>query len=167
MNKLQKEQCVSDVRNNLQGQSLIVVVKQKGVTVSESTQLRHNMRKEGAQFKVLKNTLLNIAITGTEFEGLKPFLSGPTALAYSSDPISAAKIMSKFADDNSEKLQIVGGWMNGQVLDVAAVQALAKLPSMDELRAKILGLLVAPATKIVRTIKEPMARIARVIAAKV
>lgn len=165
MDRLQKERFVSDVREMLREKSLVVVVRQSGVTVAESTQLRRDMRQSNAHFKVLKNTLLEIAITGTELEGLKPFLTGPTALAYSEDPISAAKIVVKFADDSS-KLQIVGGWMMGQVLDASAVEALAKLPSMDELRAKILGLLVAPATKVVRTVKEPMSRVARVIAAK-
>lgn len=165
MDRLQKERFVSDVREMLREKSLVVVVRQSGVTVAESTQLRRDMRQSNAHFKVLKNTLLEIAITGTELEGLKPFLTGPTALAYSEDPISAAKIVVKFADDSS-KLQIVGGWMMGQVLDASAVEALAKLPSMDELRAKILGLLVAPATKVVHTVKEPMSRVARVIAAK-
>lgn len=115
---------------------------------------------------MLKNTLLEIAVTGTDLEGIKPLLKGPTALAYSSDPVAAARVISKFAEDYSDKLQIAGGWMNGQVLDTAAVQVLAKLPSLDELRAKLLGLLAAPATKIVRTIKEPMARVARVTAMK-
>lgn len=166
MNKLQKEQCVSDVRTSLQGQALVVVVQQKGVTVAESTRLRQDMRKEGARYRVLKNTLLEIAVTGTDLEGIKPLLKGPTALAYSPDPVAAARVISKFAEDHSDKLQIAGGWMNGQVLDTAAVQVLAKLPSLDELRAKLLGLLAAPATKIVRTIKEPMARVARVTAMK-
>ena len=166
MNKLQKEQCVSSVREGLQGQSLVVVVRQQGVTVAEASQLRRDMRKEGAHFKVLKNTLLNIAIAGTEFEELKTFLSGPTALAYSEDPVSAARVVSKFAEGNSEKIQIVGGWMNGKILSIDAVQVLAKLPSMSELRAKLIGLLMAPATKVVRVIKEPMSRVARVMAAK-
>ncbi|GHS90924.1 50S ribosomal protein L10 [Alphaproteobacteria bacterium] len=166
MNRLEKEQCISDVRGDLQGQSLVVVVKQSGVTVAESTQLRRNMRHEGAQFKVLKNTLLKIALKGTDLEGLSPFLTGPVALAFSADPVCAARVMVKFSEDSADKMQIVAGWLSGQVLNVSAVLALAKLPSLDELRAKILGLLMAPATKVVRTIKEPMARVARVVAAK-
>ncbi|MDR1908106.1 MAG: 50S ribosomal protein L10 [Holosporales bacterium] len=167
MNKLQKEQCISDMRNSLRGKSLIVVVKQQKVTVAESTQLRRDMRSEGALYKVLKNTLLNIAVTGTEHEGLRPMLSGPTALAFSPDPISAAKVVSKFAESHEGKIQIVGAWMNGQLLNAASVLALAKLPSLNELRSKIVGVIQAPATKIVRTVKEPMGRVARVLAARV
>lgn len=165
MNKLQKERLVSDIRDILRDKALVVVVRQSGVTVSESTQLRRDMRQQQAIFKVMKNTLLNIALQGTEFEGLQPFLTGPTALACSADPVGAAKVVVKFAE-NSSKMQVIGAWMGGRILDVAAVEALAKLPSMNELRAQILGLLAAPATKIVRTIKEPMSRVARVCAAK-
>lgn len=165
MDRLQKERLVSEVREMLREKSLIVVVRQSGVTVEESTQLRRTMRQEDAEFKVLKNTLLKLALAGTDLEGLAPLLTGPTALAYSVDPVSAAKVIVKFAEDSS-KIQVVGGWASGQVLDVASIEALAKLPSLDELRAKILGLLMAPATKVVRTIKEPMSRVARVCGAK-
>lgn len=166
MDRSQKKQCVTSVRESLQGQSLVVVVKQKGVTVAEVSQLRRTMRQEGACFKVLKNTLLNIAITGTEFEGLQSFLGGPTALAYSVDPVSAARVAVKFASDNEEKLEVVGGWLNGQILDAKGVVTLAKLPSLTELRGQLVGLLMAPATKLYRTIREPMSRVARVVAAK-
>lgn len=166
MDRLQKEQLISDVRSDLVDKSLVVVARQYGVTVEQSTQLRRDMRDAGAKLRVLKNTLLSIAVEGTELDGLKEFLTGPVVLAYSSDPVSAAKVISKFADSNEEKLQIVGGWMNGQLLDAKSVQFVAKLPSLDELRAKILGLLAAPATKVVRTIKEPMSRVARVVAMK-
>jgi large subunit ribosomal protein L10 len=166
MNRTQKEQLISQMRNNLDVQSLVVVVRQKGVTVAEATELRRNMREKGANLKVLKNTLLRLVISGTKFDEMKQFLVGPTALAYSLDPVVAAKVVSNFSGDNPEKLQIVGGWLNGQILAAADIQTLAKMPSVNELRAKIIGLLSAPATKIVRTIKEPMARVARVIAAK-
>lgn len=165
MDRLQKEKVVCDVRSKLSGKSLVVVVKQSGVTVDESTQLRRNMLKAEAEFKVLKNTLLQIAISGTEFSGLKQMISGPTALAFSKDPISAAKVVADFCNDVG-KLEIVGGWMNGSILTKSDIMSLAKLPSLDELRAKILGVLVAPATKLVRTIKEPMSRVARVIGAR-
>jgi large subunit ribosomal protein L10 len=166
MDRSQKEQLVSEVRLDLSGRALVVVARQSGVTVAQSTQLRRDMREVGAKLRVLKNTLLNIAVKDTEFEGIQDFLEGPVVLAYSSDPVSAAKVVSKFADDYEDKLQIVGGWMSGQILTAKAVQTLAKLPSLDELRAKLLGLLAAPATKVVRTIKEPMSRVARVIALK-
>ncbi len=166
MDRSQKEQCIASVRESLQGRSLVVVVKQRGVTVAEVSQLRRDMRQEGACFKVLKNTLLNIAIQGTEFDGLRSLLGGPTALAYSEDPVSAAKIAVKFASENEEKLEIVGGWLNGQILDASGVQTLAKLPSLTELRGRLVGLVMAPATKVFRTVREPMSRVARVIGAK-
>ncbi|MDR3285180.1 MAG: 50S ribosomal protein L10 [Holosporales bacterium] len=166
MDRLQKEQLISDVRSDLTGKSIVIVAKQSGVTVEKSTQLRCSMRAVDAKIRVLKNTLLSIAITGTEFEEIKSFLKGPVMLAYSSDPVGTAKVVSKFAEENEEKFKIIGGFMNGQVLSLKSVQILAKLPSLNELRAKILGLLVAPATKIVRTIKEPMSRIARITAMK-
>jgi large subunit ribosomal protein L10 len=166
MNKLQKEQCISDVRNTLHGKSLVVIVKQRGVTVAESTRLRRDMRNEGAGLKVLKNTLLRLAVKDSELEGLTPLLSGTTAVAYSQDPISAAKVVCRFADACEGKMQVAGAWMNGALLDAASVQALAKLPSLNELRSNVLRLLLAPATKIVRTINEPMARIARVMNAR-
>lgn len=165
MDRSQKEQCIASVRESLQGRSLVVVVKQRGVTVAEVSQLRRDMRQEGL-FKVLKNTLLNIAIQGTEFDGLRSLLGGPTALAYSEDPVSAAKIAVKFASENEEKLEIVGGWLNGQILDASGVQTLAKLPSLTELRGRLVGLVMAPATKVFRTVREPMSRVARVIGAK-
>ncbi|MDR1208225.1 MAG: 50S ribosomal protein L10 [Holosporales bacterium] len=167
MNKVQKEQCVSNIQRTLQGKSLVVVVKPNAVTVAESTQLRRDMRQESAGFKVVKNTLLRLAVKGTAFEGLLPFLTGTSAIAYSEDPISAAKVVCKFADDREGKMQIAGAWMNGDILSTASVQALAKLPSLDELRSNLLRLLLAPATKLVRTINEPMVRVARVIGAKV
>lgn len=166
MDRVQKKQCIASVKESLQGRSLVIVVRQNGVTVAEVSQLRRDMRQEGACFKVLKNTLLNIAITGTEFEGLQSFLGGPTALAYSEDPVQAAKVIVKFADDHEGKMEIVGGWLNGQILDAKGVQTLAKLPSLTELRGKLVGLLMAPATKVYRTVREPMSRVARVVAAK-
>lgn len=166
MNKIQKEQCVSDIRKVLQGKSLIVIVKPNAVTVSESTQLRRDMRNENAGFKVVKNTLLRLAVKGTTFDGLTPLLTGTSALAYSVDPISAAKVVCKFAEDHEGKMPIAGAWMNGELLSSTSVQALAKLPSLDELRSNLLRLLLAPATKLVRTINEPLARVVRVIGAK-
>jgi large subunit ribosomal protein L10 len=166
MDRLQKEQLVCDVRSSLAGQLIVIVAKQSGITVDQSTQLRRNIREVNAKIRILKNTLLGIAVTGTEFEEIKQFLKGPVVIAYSNEPVGVAKVVSKFAEEHEGKLQIVGGLMGGQLLDAVFVQILAKLPSLDELRAKILGLLVAPATKVVRTVKEPMSRVARVIAMK-
>lgn len=166
MDRSQKETLIADVKAELSEKSLVVLAQQTGMTVAQSTRLRRDMLEAGAKLRVVKNTLLGIAIDGTLFEGLKDFLKGPVVMAYSKDPVSAAKVLSSFADKCEDNLKIVGGWMNGSVLDAKAVQVLAKLPSMDELRAKIIGLLSAPATKVVRTIKEPMSRVARVIAMK-
>jgi large subunit ribosomal protein L10 len=165
MDRSQKEELVSQVRENLQKASSVVVAHQVGLTVAEVTQLRRDMRGAGAEFKVIKNTLAQIAIKGTSLEGMDSYLQGPTAIGYSQDPISAAKVLSKFADSN-EKLSIVCGFLDGQVLDAKAVKALANLPSLDELRSKILGVLSAPATKLAILVKEPARRVACVIGAR-
>jgi large subunit ribosomal protein L10 len=166
MSRLEKECLVSDVRADLLDRAIVIIAKQRGITVAQSTQLRRDMRSVNAKLRVLKNTLLRVAVTGTALEGITKFLEGPVVLAYSSDPVSTAKVVSKFVDDHEERLQIVGGWMSGQILDAQSVQVLAKLPSLEELMAKMLGLITAPAIKVVRTIKEPLSLIARVVALK-
>ena len=122
------------------------------------------MRDSGARYKVAKNTLALIALEGTTYAPLSELLTGPIALATSADPVAAAKAVVDFAKTN-DRLEIVGGAMGETVLDVNGVKALAELPSLDELRAKIVGLIQAPATKIARTINEPGAQLARVIGA--
>lgn len=165
MNRDSKTQLVLDIRESLDKASLIVVTQQVGMTVDQSTKLRREMKDQGAEFKVLKNTLARIAVKDTRFESVSSLLSGPTALAYSEDPIAAAKVIAKFASSN-EQLKIVGGFLNGQVLSEASVKALATLPSLDELRAKIIGVISAPATKLATLLQEPACRMARVLAAK-
>lgn len=165
MNRDSKTQLVLDIRESLEKASVIVVTQQVGMTVDQSTKLRREMKEQGAEFKVLKNTLARIAVKDTRFEGVSSLLSGPTALAYSEDPIAAAKVIAKFASSN-EQLKIVGGFLNGQALNEASVKALATLPSLDELRAKIIGVISAPATKLVTLLQEPASRVARVLAAK-
>ncbi|MCX7338688.1 MAG: 50S ribosomal protein L10 [Alphaproteobacteria bacterium] len=165
MDRTQKEGLVLRMRDELQNAQTVIVTRQVGLTVSEVTALRRRMRESQAEFKVLKNTLARLAVKGTALEGITEMLQGPTALAYSSDPISAAKVAVKFANDN-KKLVIVGGCMNGLVLSEDAVKALATLPSLDELRGKIIGVISAPATKLAILLKEPAARVARVLAAK-
>jgi len=165
MNRTEKEQLVVDIRDTLQHASVVIVTQQTGLTVAQATLLRRQMRDAGAEFKVLKNTLARIAVKDTALEGLTPMLVGPTALAYSSDPVAAAKVVAKFANTN-EMLKIVGGCLNGQVLNAAGVKSLATLPSLDELRSKLIGVLLAPATKLAVLSKEPAARVARVLAAK-
>lgn len=165
MDRLQKEACVSTMRAELQEANLIIVTRQSGLTVSEVSELRRQMRNNTAQFRVMKNTLARRAVEGTSMEGITPFLNGPTALAYSVDPISAAKVLVPFAKAN-DKLKIEGGVLDGQVLDKSALQALADLPSLEVLRAQLLGVLMAPATKIARILQEPGTCLARLLVAR-
>lgn len=165
MDRSQKEELVSQMRDTLQQAASVIVARQTGLTVAEATQLRRDMRGAGAEFKVLKNTLAQIAVKGTTLEGINPYLEGPTALGYSKDPVAAARVLSKFAE-KSDKLSIVGGFLDGQVLDAKAVKDLANLPSLDELRAKIIGVISAPATKLAVLSKEPARRVAYLLAAR-
>jgi large subunit ribosomal protein L10 len=165
MDRSGKEELVSQMRDTLQQATSVIVARQTGLTVAEATQLRRDMRGAGAEFKVLKNTLAQIAVKGTNLEAMNHYLQGPTALGYSQDPVAAARVLSKFADSN-DKLSIVGGYLDGQVLDVQAVKALANLPSLNELRSKILAVINTPATKLAILAKEPARRIAYVLAAR-
>lgn len=165
MDRLGKEELVTRMRESLQKASSVIVAHQTGLTVAEATQLRRNMRGAGAEFKVLKNTLAQIAVKGTNLETLNQYFQGPTAIGYSQDPVAAAKVLSKFADTN-DKLSIVGGYLDGQVLDAQAVKSLANLPSLDELRSKIIAVISTPATKLAVLAKEPARRVACVLAAR-
>jgi len=165
MDRSQKEELVSQMRDTLQQATSVIVARQTGLTVAEATQLRRDMRGAGAEFKVLKNTLAQIAVKGTTLEGINIYLEGPTALGYSQDPVAAAKVLSKFAEKN-DRLSIVGGFLDGQVLDAKAVKVLANLPSLNELRAKIIGVISAPATKLAVLSKEPARRVAYLLAAR-
>jgi large subunit ribosomal protein L10 len=165
MDRSQKEELVSQMRDTLQQAASVIVARQTGLTVAEATQLRRDMRGAGAEFKVLKNTLAQIAVKGTSLEGINPYLEGPTAIGYSQDPIAAAKVLSKFAEKN-DRLSIVGGFLDGQVLDAQAVKDLANLPSLNELRAKIIGVISAPATKLAVLSKEPARRVAYLLATR-
>ena len=143
---------------------LVVVAHQAGLTVAESTGLRQRMGEAGARFRVTKNRLTRLALKGTAHEGLVSLFKGPTAVALSQDPVAAARVAVEFAKDN-DKLTIVGGGLGEQVLDVEGVKALASLPSLDELRARIVGLVQAPATKIAGVLQAPASQLARVIVA--
>jgi large subunit ribosomal protein L10 len=165
MDRSQKEELVTHMRNTLQQATSVIVTRQVGLSVAEATQLRRDMRGAGAEFKVLKNTLAQIAVKGTNLEQMNHYLQGPTAIGYSQDPVAAAKVLSKFAAKN-DKLSIVGGYLDGKVLDAIEVQALANLPSLNELRSKILGVICAPATKLAILAKEPARRVAYLIAAR-
>ncbi|QNM82697.1 50S ribosomal protein L10 [Sphingomonas sabuli] len=164
MDRSQKSDLVDQLKTVFTETSVVVVTRNHGLSVDQSTDLRNKMRDAGAQFKVAKNRLALIALDGTKYKPIGDLLTGPTALATSSDPVAAAKVAVDFAKTN-DKLEIVGGAMGDTVLDVEGIKALAALPSLDELRAKIVGLVQAPASKIARTVNEPGAQLARVFAA--
>ena len=164
MDRSQKADLVAELKNVFTETSVVVITRNLGLSVAQSTDLRLKMRDAGARYKVAKNTLALIALEGTTYAPLSDLLTGPVALATSADPVAAAKAVVDFAKTN-DRLEIVGGAMGETVLDVNGVKALAELPSLDELRAKIVGLIQAPASKIARTINEPGAQLARVIGA--
>jgi large subunit ribosomal protein L10 len=164
MDRAQKSVAVTELKQTFSETSVVVVTRNLGMTVAQSTALRNRMRDAGASYKVTKNTLTLIALEGTDYASIGDMLTGPTALAASSDPVAAAKVAVDFAK-TTDRFEIVGGAMGDTLLDVAGVKALAELPSLDELRARIVGLIQAPATKIARTINEPGAMLARVIGA--
>ena len=164
MDRAQKAEAVAELKQTFNETAVVVITRNLGLTVAQSTDLRTRMRDAGARFKVAKNTLTLIAVEGTTDAPISDMLTGPTALATSADPVAAAKVAVDFAKTN-DRFEIVGGAMGDTLLDVNGVKALAELPSLDELRAKIVGLIQAPATKIARTINEPGAQLARVFGA--
>jgi large subunit ribosomal protein L10 len=164
MDRAQKAEQVADLKRTFNETAVVVITRNLGMTVAQSTSLRNKMRDAGARYKVTKNTLTLIALEGTTYAPIGDVLTGPVALATSSDPVAAAKVAVDFAKTN-DRFEIVGGAMGDTVLDLNGVKALAELPSLDELRARIVGLIQAPASKIARTINEPGAMLARVIGA--
>ena len=164
MDRSQKADLVAELKNVFTETSVVVITRNLGLSVAQSTALRNKMRDAGARYKVAKNRLALIALEGTRYQPIGDLLTGPTALATSDDPVAAAKAVVEFAKTN-DRLEIVGGAMGDTILDVNGVKALAELPSLDELRAKIVGLIQAPASKIARTINEPGAQLARVFGA--
>jgi len=164
MDRAEKADLVSELNATFGAAGAVVVTRNLGMTVAQSTTLRIKMREAGASYRVAKNKLAKLAIVDTPYVGIGDFLTGPTALATSPDPVAAAKVAVEFAKTN-DKFEIVGGAMGDTVLDVDGVKALATLPSLDELRAKLLGLIQAPATKIVQVVQAPAGQLARVLAA--
>lgn len=164
MDRTEKEEVVASLKQTFEDSEIVVVTHYSGLTVADMTDLRGRMREAGASFKVTKNRLTRLALQGTKFEDLSDLMSGPTALAYSTDPVAAAKIAVNYSKDN-EKLVILGGVFNGQSLDVDGVNALAKLPSLDELRGKLVGMIQTPATRIAGVLQAPAGQVARVIGA--
>ncbi len=164
MNRNEKTEAVSSLNAVFNEAAVVVVTRNLGLTVTESTELRNKMRDADASFRVAKNRLAKIALKDTQYETIGEHLTGPTALATSTDPVAAAKIVVEFAKTN-DRLEIVGGAMGDTVLDLAGVKALASMPSLDELRGTIVGLLNAPATKIAQIATAPANKLARVVGA--
>jgi large subunit ribosomal protein L10 len=164
LERAEKREVVTALHDVFAKTGVVVVAHYAGLTVSAMTKLRSEMRGAGGQVKVAKNRLVKLALEGTDAKGIADLLKGPTCLAFSADPVAAPKIAVKFAKAN-EKFVILGGAMGGTVLDAKGVSSLADLPSLDELRGKLIGLLQAPASKIARTLNEPGAQLARVFGA--
>lgn len=165
MDRAAKQQMVSDLHTVFDENNVVVVTHYSGMTVGELETLRDAMREAGASFKVTKNRLARLALADTKFEGLADLFTGPTAVAVSEDPVAAAKVAVNFAKTN-DKLIIMGGAMGSDVLDVNGIKALATLPSLDELRGKLVGLISSPATKIAGVLQAPAGQLARVVSAR-
>jgi len=160
----QKAELVTTLHERFSEAGLVVVAHNQGLTVAEITALRTKVRSAGASFKVTKNRLTRLALAGTKFENLGDLFTGPTTIAYSSDPVAAAKAMVDFAKSN-DKLVILGAGLGTDKLGVEGVKALAALPSLNELRGKLLGMLQTPATRIAGVLQAPGAQVARVLGA--
>lgn len=164
MDRVEKKAEVELLKSFVDASSIAIITRNKGLTVIDANKLRARIKKSGSTYRVTKNRLAKIAFKGTKCEALNDNLTGPTAIAFSHDPVAVAKALSDFAKEN-EKLEIVGGIMDGAYMSPAQVKHLASLPSLDELRGKIIGLIQAPATKVAGVIAAPASQLARVIAA--
>ena len=165
MNRKQKEELVENLHKTFLNSQSIIVTHIKGLTVSETTNLRSNMREANCKFKVTKNKMVKLALKKTKFEYLDNLFTGPTAIGSSEDAIAPAKVLVNFTKE-SEKIKIIGGGVESKSLSVDDITNLASLPSLDEVRSKLIGLLMASPAKLVRTIKEPSSRMARILATK-
>ena len=165
MNRNQKTDLVKTLRSTFEDAASVVVVHCNGLTVAESTDLRNKLRNDNCNFKVTKNKITRLALKDTKYQHMDGMFTGPTAIGSSKDPVMAAKVLVDFAKEN-EKLLIIGGGLEDKPLSKDDVLALAKLPSLNDLRSKIVGLLQAPASKIVRLTKEPASKILRTISQK-
>jgi large subunit ribosomal protein L10 len=164
MERAEKREVVSALHDVFASTGVVVVAHYAGLSVADMTKLRSDMREAGGRVKVAKNRLVKLALEGTDAKGISDLMTGPTCLAYSEDPVAAPKVAVKFAKGN-DKFVILGGAMGPTVLDAKGVSSLAELPSLDELRGKLIGLIQAPASKIARTVNEPGAQLARIFAA--
>jgi large subunit ribosomal protein L10 len=164
LDRTEKREFVASLASVFAETSMVVVTRNKGLTVAEVTDLRRKMRAAGAQFKVAKNRLALLALDGTKFDGIAPLLKGPTALAWARDPVAVAKVAVEFAKTN-EKFVVLGGALGAQTLNAAGIKALSDLPSLDTLRAGLVGMISTPATRIAGVLAAPAGQLARVFAA--
>ena len=164
MDRSQKAESVASLNAVFNEVGVVVITRNLGMSVAQSTALRTKVREAGASYKVAKNRLAKLAIADTDYVGIGDFLTGPTALATSVDPVAAAKAVVDFAK-TTDKIEIVGGSLGSVVLNADGIKALATMPSLDEMRAKLIGLVQAPATKIAQLSTAPAAKLARVFAA--
>ena len=164
MDRAQKEKLVASLNQTFGQVNLVVVTRPSGLTVAEASDLRRQMGSAGATYRVTKNRLTRIALKGTDFEPLTDMFVGPTAIAFSDDPIAAAKVAVKYSESN-KKLEILGGVLFQEMLDAAAVKSLAKLPSLDELRSSLVAMISTPATRIAGVLQAPAGQLARVMGA--
>lgn len=164
MNRDDKKSFIAEMKDLAEKSEIIVVVHNNGLTVAEVSALRAAALKEGVKIRVTKNKLTKIALAETKSAALADMLTGPTMLALSEDPVAAAKVTAKFAEDN-KKLELVGAAMGSEILEIEKVKTLSKLPSLDELRAKIISIIQTPATRIAGVAAAPAGQLARVIGA--
>ena len=164
MDRSQKAESVASLHATFKKVGVVVITRNLGMSVAQSTALRLKVRDAGASYKVAKNRLTRLAAQDTAFEGISDLLTGPTAIASSVDPVAAAKAVVDFAK-TTDKIEIVGGSLGSLILNAEGVKALATMPSLDELRAKLIGLVQAPATKLAQLATAPAAKLARVFSA--
>ena len=164
MDRTEKREFVAALAAVFAETSMVVVTRNDGLTVAAATELRRRMRAAGANYKVAKNRLALLALEGTRFDGIKPLLKGPTALAWAKDPVAVAKVAVEFAKTN-EKLVLLGGALGTQTLNADGVKALAELPSLETLRAQLVGMLQTPATRVAGVLQAPAGQLARVFGA--
>jgi large subunit ribosomal protein L10 len=164
MDRAEKQDAIEALKGVFAESGAVVVTHYLGLTVAEMTDLRGRLRQEGAKLQVVKNTLAKKALNGSVGEAGDALFAGPVAIAFAPDPVSAAKVATQYAKDN-DKFSVIGGLMGEQVLDKGGVTSLASLPSLDQLRGKIIGLIQAPATKVAGVLQAPAAQLARVFSA--
>ncbi|POF63414.1 50S ribosomal protein L10 [Novacetimonas maltaceti] len=164
MDRTEKREFVASLATVFAKTSMVIVTRNDGLNVADVTELRRRVRAAGATYKVAKNRLADLALAGTQFEGIKPLLKGPTAISWADEPVAVAKVLVEFAKTN-DKLVLLGGSLGSQMLNVEGVKALAELPSLDVLRAQLVGLISTPATRIAGVLQAPGGQLARVFGA--